>query len=119
MDFESLPAHKLVIIPNGLTLSGAGTDRAAARRKLGIEPNHFAIMTIGRMEYQKNHILALRAFAELPEQTRRRTLLFFVGSGEQEVVLLASPTRSISRTACGFSAIEPTCRPSSPVPISS
>ena len=88
MDFESLPAHKLVIIPNGLTLSGAATDRAAARRKLGIEPNHFAIMTIGRMEYQKNHILALRAFAELPEQTRRRTLLFFVGSGEQEVVLL-------------------------------
>lgn len=88
MDFESLPAHKLVIIPNGLTLSGAGTDRAAARRKLGIEHNHFAIMTIGRMEYQKNHILALRAFAELPEQTRRRTLLFFVGSGEQEVVLL-------------------------------
>ena len=32
-------------------------------------------------------LLALRAFAELPEELRSRTILFFAGAGEQEVAL--------------------------------
>ncbi|MGC1379748.1 MAG: glycosyltransferase [Candidatus Baltobacteraceae bacterium] len=87
IDFESLPKEKLVLIPNGLTLAPSPQDRAEARKKLNIESAQFAIMTIGRMEYQKNHILALRAFAALPEELRRKTLLLFAGSGEEEIVL--------------------------------
>ena len=76
-----------MLIPNGLTLPQRAGDRAAARRRLGIGPDQFAIMTVGRMEYQKNHVLALRAFAVLPESVRKRSVLFFAGSGEEEDVL--------------------------------
>jgi glycosyltransferase involved in cell wall biosynthesis len=87
IEFESLPTHKLVLIPNGLELSDAAGDRAAARKRIGTEPNQFAIMIVGRMEYQKNHILALRAFAALREEVRDKALLIFAGSGEEEDVL--------------------------------
>ncbi len=84
---ESLPKQKLVLIPNGLTLPQPTEDRAPARQRLGIRSDQFAIMTVGRMEYQKNHVLALRAFALLPESVRKRAVLFFAGSGKEEVVL--------------------------------
>lgn len=84
---ESLPRQKLVLIPNGLELPQPTQDRATARARLGLEPDQFAIMTVGRMEFQKNHILALRSFALLPESVRRRTVLLFAGSGKEEVVL--------------------------------
>ncbi len=87
IDFESLPKEKLVLIPNGLALAPSTGDRAAARERLQIGPQPFAIMTIGRMEYQKNHILALRAFAETPEEIRNQSLLLFAGTGEEEDVL--------------------------------
>jgi glycosyltransferase involved in cell wall biosynthesis len=86
-EFEHLPDEKLVLIPNGLSESNANDDRQAARKTMGITPGQFAIMLVGRMEYQKNHILALRSFAELPEEIRNKALLIFAGSGEEEIVL--------------------------------
>lgn len=99
MEFEGLPEHKLVFIPNGLEQPGETTDRNGARERLNLLPDEYAIMTVGRMEYQKNHILALRAFAALPEETRRRAVLFFAGSGENEHSLreLASVLRISDR----------------------
>jgi glycosyltransferase involved in cell wall biosynthesis len=85
--FESLPGQKLVLIPNGLPLTTACEDRAAARAGLEVQPDEFAILMVGRMEYQKNHILALRAFAAISEEIRARTLLLFIGSGREEIVL--------------------------------
>jgi glycosyltransferase involved in cell wall biosynthesis len=87
IDFESLPERKLVLIPNGLTLARDGANRAEVRDRLGIDQTPFAIMIIGRMEFQKNHMLALRAFASMPETVRDQTLLLLAGSGEQEPVL--------------------------------
>jgi glycosyltransferase involved in cell wall biosynthesis len=84
---ESLPKQKLVLIPNGLTLPQPTEDRASARERLGVRPDQFAILTAGRMDYQKNHVLALRAFALLPESVRKRAVLFFAGSGKEEIVL--------------------------------
>jgi glycosyltransferase involved in cell wall biosynthesis len=86
-EFERLPRRKLVVIPNGLALPQHDGGRAAARRRLGIARDDFVIMTIGRMEYQKNHILALRAFSVLPPGVRERTLLLFAGSGKDETML--------------------------------
>jgi glycosyltransferase involved in cell wall biosynthesis len=99
MECERLPRHKLVFIPNGLEHSGETIDRNEARDRLNVGPHEYAIMTVGRMEYQKNHILALRAFAALPEGTRSRTLLLFAGSGENEESLreLASVLRIADR----------------------
>ncbi len=87
VEHESLPQHKLVLIPNGLTLSQTAPDRAAARAQLGLQGDEFAIMTVGRMEYQKNHVLALRSFAVLPKCERKQSVLFFAGAGEEETVL--------------------------------
>lgn len=99
MECEGLPRHKLVFIPNGLEQSGETIDRNEARDRLNVGSHEYAIMTVGRMEYQKNHILALRAFAALPEETRNRTLLLFAGSGENEESLreLASVLRIADR----------------------
>jgi glycosyltransferase involved in cell wall biosynthesis len=86
-EFEHLPMRKVVVIPNGLASNGATNDRKAARDRLGVTRNEFAIMLIGRMEYQKNHILALRAFAALQPETRAKSVLLFAGAGENEVTL--------------------------------
>jgi glycosyltransferase involved in cell wall biosynthesis len=85
--FERLPMQKVVVIPNGLALSGPAENRLQARQRLGIALDEFAILVVGRMEYQKNHILALRAFSALQRKTREKALLLFAGSGENEVML--------------------------------
>ncbi len=85
--FERLPMRKVVVIPNGLALSGTVESRMRARQKLGVALDEFAIMLVGRMEYQKNHILALRAFSALHRQARDKALLLFAGAGENEVML--------------------------------
>jgi glycosyltransferase involved in cell wall biosynthesis len=86
-EFEHLPAAKLVLIPNGLTFPETRGDRNAARRHLGLPAGQFAIMVVGRMEFQKNHILAMRAFAAMSEDVREKAVLLFAGAGENEIVL--------------------------------
>lgn len=88
-ELDRLPARKLVAIPNGLMPSGLHEERLPARRRLELGGDQFAILLIGRMEYQKNHILALRSFAALPPQARAKSVLFFAGSGENEIMLRA------------------------------
>ncbi|MGA8100083.1 MAG: glycosyltransferase [Candidatus Cybelea sp.] len=87
--FEHLPAEKLVVIPNGVRNAhvASAADGQAIRKRLGIADDQFVVLLIGRMEYQKNHILALRALAALSEETRRRLMLLFVGDGEDEEML--------------------------------
>ncbi len=68
----------------------AGRSRrrpAAARERLGVTHDEFAIMVVGRMEYQKNHMLALARLRRARPTARRRAVLFFVGSGENETML--------------------------------
>jgi RNA polymerase sigma factor (sigma-70 family) len=62
-------------------------DRALARERLALREDEFAIVLVGRMEYQKNHALALRAFSALEPATRERSVLLFVGAGENEPAL--------------------------------
>ncbi len=85
---EGLPPGKVVVIPNGLHLPDARTgDRVAARRAMGLRDGDFGIMLIGRMEFQKNQILALRALAALPQPERKACVLIFAGSGRDEETL--------------------------------
>lgn len=84
---ERLPLGKLLAIQNGVSLVDAHADRASARERLGIEEGEFAIALVGRMEYQKNHSLALRAFSALEPAARARSVLLFVGAGENESML--------------------------------
>jgi len=87
-EFEHFPVSKVAIIPNGLLLpESRGGDRTAARSALGLDDSKFVVMVVGRMEFQKNQILALRALAEIDEAVRGRTVMCFAGSGKDEALL--------------------------------
>ncbi len=86
--FEHIPSSKLVVIPNGLAPPDkSADDRQQVRERLGIRPDQFAIIVVGRMEYQKNHELALYALAELEPEVKAKTLLLFAGAGKNELAL--------------------------------
>jgi glycosyltransferase involved in cell wall biosynthesis len=88
--FDRFPLEKLAIIPNGLSRTEAGAaapSRAASRSLLGVPPHKYAIMVVGRMAFQKNQRLALHALAAMSEDVRKSVLVFFAGSGSDEVVL--------------------------------
>ncbi len=84
---EHLPQSKVLAIQNGVTLVDGHEDRTRARERLAVAGDEFAIMLVGRMEYQKNHALALRAFSVLEPATREGSALLFVGAGENEPAL--------------------------------
>lgn len=87
-EFERFPQRKLAIIPNGLQLPDARHgDRAAVRAELGVADDMFAVIVVGRMEFQKNQMLALLALAQIDDVQRRKLLLLFAGAGEDENLL--------------------------------
>lgn len=96
-EFEGLPLEKVAVIPNGLSLPEYhDADRAAGRRALGARADQFTIMIVGRMEFQKNQALALRAVAAMRADLRQSVAVYFAGSGEDESAL-----RGAAR-ACGL-----------------
>ncbi len=85
---ERLPREKVAIIPNGLTLpESPPAERVAGRKLLGVVRDQFAIVVIGRMEFQKNQILALRALAAMGPELRKTVMMYFIGAGEDEILL--------------------------------
>lgn len=91
---DHLPVEKIRIIANGLLPRELPEyeDRAAARKALGITPDEYAVVVIGRLEHQKNQQLALRAVASLTAPVQQRVRLYLLGAGSQEDEL-----RSLSR----------------------
>ncbi len=82
---DGWPREKFTLIPNGLAFPiASGGSRERARQILALPNDRFAVFLIGRMEYQKNHGLALEALAQMRPDVRARTLLYFAGSGERE-----------------------------------
>jgi glycosyltransferase involved in cell wall biosynthesis len=84
---EGLPHNKLLAIQNGVTLIDGHVDRILARKQLSVGDDEFAIALVGRMEFQKNHALALRAFSALKPAIRDGSVLLFLGAGENESTL--------------------------------
>jgi glycosyltransferase involved in cell wall biosynthesis len=76
-------AAKVRLVYNGVDLAGRdGIDRAEARRALGLGPDEFVAVCVGRLVEQKNVPCLLRAFEELvrgAEGTEARLLM--VGDG--------------------------------------
>jgi glycosyltransferase involved in cell wall biosynthesis len=79
---EGVPLERIAVIPNGVALPPPG-DRASLRAAVGIAPDTFAAYLPARMTEQKNHALALRAFARVWRADSRRQL-YLAGSGPLE-----------------------------------
>ena len=81
--------EKIVVIPNGLAAGAQpdAADRAVGRRLLGVTGDQYAVLLVGRLEYQKNQELALRAMAAVSPDDRRSIRLFLVGAGTEEIKL--------------------------------
>ncbi len=84
----------LTIIPNGIALSPSPTElqRAAARIKLGGNPEELRVGIVGSLVPKKNPELALRALALVPENLRNTIRLDFLGVGG-----LADPLRRLAQ----------------------
>lgn len=79
---ESIPLDKIAVIPNGIAFLPAQPDaQARGRRLLEAAVGERAVIMIGRLEQQKNHALALHAFARLPVPLLRATRLYVIGAG--------------------------------------
>ncbi|MGB6985526.1 MAG: glycosyltransferase [Candidatus Aquilonibacter sp.] len=91
---DGMSPQKIEVIANGLDFDRMSRpDRLQSRELFALSNDTFAIALIGRLEYQKNHELALRALAAIPEADRRGVELLFAGSGELE-----RPLRELART---------------------
>jgi glycosyltransferase involved in cell wall biosynthesis len=85
---ESIPLGKIAVIPNGITFRTPRPDaRERGRRLLGAAAGERAVVMVGRLEHQKNHELALRAFAQLPASLLADTRLHLIGAGSLDGAL--------------------------------
>jgi glycosyltransferase involved in cell wall biosynthesis len=79
---EGIAASKLQVVPNGVTVDDS-TDRAAARRELGLGDDRTVIGMVARLRPEKRHELALEALALLRSRDKR-LVLCVVGDGPLE-----------------------------------
>jgi glycosyltransferase involved in cell wall biosynthesis len=86
---DHVKMEKIVVIANGLLSNGdvQKRSREEGRKLLCVSNDEFAVLLIGRLEYQKNQQLALRALAAMEEEQRRKIRLFLAGAGTEEVKL--------------------------------
>jgi glycosyltransferase involved in cell wall biosynthesis len=71
---ERIDAARIRVVPLGVREVAAQVDHAAARAALDIDTATVDLFTIGRLEWQKGHELALAALAELREFPWRYTI---------------------------------------------
>jgi len=74
-----LPASKVKVIPNGTAMTDQ-KPRDEARRELGIPQDQLALGLVGRMESQKNPVLAVEAFA-LASKKYPELNFYLIGEG--------------------------------------
>jgi glycosyltransferase involved in cell wall biosynthesis len=76
---------KVTVITNGVDFEkfSQKTDVATQKEKHGIDPGTRVVGSVGRLNYQKNYKLLLRAFADVTNQTRKNIQLLLVGEGPE------------------------------------
>jgi glycosyltransferase involved in cell wall biosynthesis len=73
------------VIPNGVDADRfAAGDRAAARQKIGLRPDDFAVAIVGRLSPEKDHGTFLRAAVEAAKRSARAVFLI-VGDGPERL----------------------------------
>lgn len=77
-------SSNLRIIPNAIDVSKFRFNpekRIMSRRELGLQEDEFAIVNVGRLSYQKNHIFLFEVFVEILK-IEKKAKLYLIGDGE-------------------------------------
>ena len=78
-----LPREKIVLRPNGVAAPDAWPAAGSFRARLGISPETFVVLFLGRMSAKKSPELLLQAFANLPAILGEKEVhLVFAGPDE-------------------------------------
>lgn len=81
---DRVPIEKIVTIPNGLFLNTSAEPAANLRERLHLRADRYAVLVVGRLEFQKNQQLALRALARYEAGKNAQPHLYFAGGGSDE-----------------------------------
>lgn len=84
-----IPAHKIEIVRAGVNLSTYNQNRSAARQSLGLREQDRVVVIVARLYPEKNHLLLLRAFAEVTREVENARLLI-VGEGTERAAIRAT-----------------------------
>lgn len=89
--YEGFAPSKIAVIPNGIKHAPPPNASAIVegRNRLGIQPGFFSMVVLGNLHRHKNQQLALRAFAAMDADRRRRSHLYFLGEGSDRAKLTA------------------------------
>ena len=83
---SGLPESKVVVIPNGVDVERFALAEPTDLSQFGIPKDAVTILSVGRLDEQKNPFGLLQSFAEIADRHPRAHLLF-VGHGPDEAVL--------------------------------
>jgi L-malate glycosyltransferase len=88
---EGFPERQVQVIHNGIYMQAAPgpAARREARRRLGVEPEHVVIGSVGRLDPVKNLPLLLRAHAALLA-THPNAIAVIIGAGPERAALEAT-----------------------------
>src|SRR5581483_4158475 len=93
-----VPRRRLQLIPIGTPRPDVVMDRAAARQRLGIAPDAFAVGAVGRLVPDKGLDALVQALGELPDP-RRHLRLVVAGSGSMRGALEALAVERLQERA--------------------
>lgn len=89
---SGLPESKVVVIPNGVDVERFATARPASLSPFGVPDNARTILSVGRLDRQKNPLGLLQSFAQVADRHPDVHLLY-VGTGDQAQSLAAAIDR--------------------------
>ncbi len=85
---EGIPPERVAVLYNGVDLKpfAAAADRQAARREMGVSPEHLVLIQVARLDYLKNHLTAVRTLERIAA-ARPEVRLVLIGEGpEREAI---------------------------------
>jgi glycosyltransferase involved in cell wall biosynthesis len=81
---EGIPPPRVAVLYNGVDLQpfAAAADRDAARREMGLGPEHLVLIQVARLDYLKDHLTAVRTLERVLAR-RPEARLVLVGEGPE------------------------------------